>query len=118
MSHSSEFRSNRSPDGQPEEGAPLRGGAAEVMKLALPVVLTHLSITAMQIVDSVMVGSVMVGQLGSPQLASVGFGGVWMWTLVCFFVGTTSCVQTFVSQHYGGGNHRECGQWPGRRSTP
>ena len=94
MSHSSEFQSNRSPDGQPEEGAPLCGGAAEVMKLALPVVLTHLSITAMQIVDSIM-----VGQLGSPQLASVGFGGVWMWTLVCFFVGTTSCVQTFVSQH-------------------
>ena len=106
MSHASEVRSNRSPDSQPETSESLRGGTAEVLKLALPVVLTHLSITAMQIVDSVM-----VGQLGSPQLASVGFGGVWMWTLACFFVGTTSCVQTFVSQNYGAGNHRECGEW-------
>ncbi|MCH7599088.1 MAG: hypothetical protein IH973_04970, partial [Myxococcales bacterium] len=106
MSHPSETRSRQSPDPRPESSAPLRGGTAEVVKLALPVVLTHLSITAMQIVDSIM-----VGQLGSPQLASVGFGGVWLWTLTCFFVGTTTCVQTFVSQHYGAGNNRACGSW-------
>ncbi|MDP6979269.1 MAG: MATE family efflux transporter [Myxococcota bacterium] len=83
-----------------------RGGLAEVIELAIPVVLTNLSITAMQIVDSVM-----VGQLGAPQLASVGFGGVWLWTIMCFFVGTTTCVQTFVSQAYGSGQHRGCGSW-------
>ena len=83
-----------------------RGSIREVIVLAIPVVLTHISITAMQIVDSIM-----VGQLGSPQLASVGFGGVWLWTLVCLFVGTTTCVQTFVSQHFGAGEHRVCGAW-------
>lgn len=83
-----------------------RGSVREVIVLAIPVVLTHISITAMQIVDSVM-----VGQLGSPQLASVGFGGVWLWTLICLFVGTTTCVQTFVSQHFGAGDHRACGAW-------
>lgn len=83
-----------------------RGGVREVIHLAVPVVLTHISITAMQIVDSVM-----VGQLGSPQLASVGFGGIWLWTLVCLFVGTATCVQTFVSQHYGAREYRSCGAW-------
>lgn len=83
-----------------------RGGLGEVIELAIPVVLTNLSITAMQIVDSVM-----VGQLGAAQLASVGFGGVWLWTILCFFVGTTTCVQTFVSQAYGAGRYRECGSW-------
>ncbi len=83
-----------------------RGGVREVIGLALPVVLTHVSITAMQIVDSIM-----VGQLGSAQLASVGFGGVWVWTLTCFFVGTATCVQTFVAQHYGAREFRACGRW-------
>jgi MATE family multidrug resistance protein len=31
--------------------------------------------------------------------------------LTCFFVGTTTCVQTFVSQHYGAGDYRACGAW-------
>ncbi len=83
-----------------------RGSVREVFDLALPVVLTHISITGMQIVDSIM-----VGRLGSPQLASVGFGGVWLWTLMCFFVGTTTCVQTFVAQHYGAREFRACGAW-------
>lgn len=83
-----------------------RGSVREVLHLAIPVVLTHISITAMQIVDSIM-----VGRLGSPQLASVGFGGIWLWTLMCFFVGTTTCVQTFVAQHYGAREFRACGGW-------
>jgi len=83
-----------------------RGSLSEVITLAIPVVLTFVSITLMQIVDSIM-----VGQLGAPQLASVGFGGVWLWTIMCFFVGTTTCIQTFVSQAYGAGRYRECGGW-------
>ena len=76
------------------------------MKLAIPVVLTQMSITAMQIVDSAM-----VGRLGAPQLASIGLGGIWLWTLLCFFVGTTTCIQTFVAQHHGAEEYRECGSW-------
>ena len=106
MSHPNERQLDPPHDATTTAVVASRGSVREVIVLAIPVVLTHISITAMQIVDSVM-----VGQLGSPQLASVGFGGVWLWTVMCLFVGTTTCVQTFVSQHYGAGQHRECGGW-------
>jgi MATE family multidrug resistance protein len=83
-----------------------RGGIREVMILGLPVALTQMSITAMQTVDSVMVGT-----LGATELGAVGFGGIWLWTFMCFFVGVTNAIQTFVSQHYGAGEYRECGYW-------
>ena len=58
-----------------------RGSVREVFHLAYPVVITQLSATAMSIVDAAM-----VGRLGATQLAAVGFGGIWLWTLftLCF----------------------------------
>ena len=82
------------------------GGTAEVARLAYPVVLTQVSITAMQLVDSAMVGT-----LGATELAAVGLGGIWLWTALCGLVGTTSAVQTFVSQCHGAGSERDCGAW-------
>ena len=82
------------------------GGIREVLVLAYPVILTQISMTTMGIVDSAMVGS-----LGATELAAVGFGGIWLWTFVCFFVGTMTGVQTFVSQREGAGALRECGAW-------
>jgi MATE family multidrug resistance protein len=82
------------------------GGIREVFVLALPVILTQISVTAMQTVDSAFVGS-----LGATELASVGFGGVWVWTAICFFIGLTSAVQTFVAQHHGAGQVETCGDW-------
>jgi len=86
--------------------APAAGGLREVVRLAYPVVLTQISVTAMQVVDSAMVGS-----LGASQLAAVGFGGIWTWTVMCFFIGTTSAIQTFVSQSRGAGEDGGCGPW-------
>ena len=82
------------------------GGVREVLVLAFPVILTQISMTAMGIVDSAMVGS-----LGATELGAVGFGGIWLWTFVSFFVGTMSAVQTFVSQREGAGASSECGAW-------
>ncbi len=82
------------------------GGVREVARLAVPIVLTNISITLMQIVDSAM-----VGRLGAAELAAVGFGGVWLWTVMCFFVGTTTCIQTFVAQNFGSGREDRCGSW-------
>jgi MATE family multidrug resistance protein len=82
------------------------GGIRDVLVLAYPVILTQISITTMQLVDSAMVGS-----LGATQLAAVGFGGIWLWTFVCFFIGTTTSVQTFVSQSDGAGDSEACGSW-------
>jgi len=83
-----------------------QGGIHEVAKLAYPIILTQISATTMHLVDSAM-----VGRLGATELAAVGFGGVWIWTLVCFFVGTSTAVQTFVSQLHGAGRTNECARW-------
>ncbi len=83
-----------------------RGGLREVGRLAWPAVLSQLSITAMSVVDTAM-----VGRLGATELAAVGFAGMWVWTFLCFFAGTTSGLQTFVAQHHGAGEERRCGAW-------
>jgi MATE family multidrug resistance protein len=83
-----------------------RGGVREVLHLAHPVVLTQLSTTAMGVVDSAM-----VGRLGPTQLAAVGFGAIWMWTIFSLFYGTATGVQTFVSQADGAGRPHRCGPW-------
>jgi len=82
------------------------GGLREVTLLAYPVILTQISITTMQLVDSAM-----VGVLGATALAAVGLGGVWLWTMTCGLIGITTAVQTFVSQYHGRGHDPECGTW-------
>jgi MATE family multidrug resistance protein len=87
--------------------APTTGGhVREVALLAYPVILTQLSMTTMGVVDSAM-----VGQLGATELAAVGFGAVWIWTIFCCFIGTATAVQTFVAQHHGAGEPEACGAW-------
>jgi MATE family multidrug resistance protein len=85
---------------------PRPGGLREVTHLAYPVVLTQLCSTLMGVVDSAM-----VGRLGPTQLAAVGFGAIWLWTVFSLFYGTATGVQTFVSQHEGAGEPRRCGAW-------
>jgi MATE family multidrug resistance protein len=82
------------------------GGMREVAALAAPLVLTQIMVTAMGVVDSVI-----VGRLGAAQLGAVGLGGIWVWTITSFFVGTSTGVQTFVAQHHGAGRASECGTW-------
>jgi MATE family multidrug resistance protein len=83
-----------------------RGGMREVFTLAYPVVLTQMSATAMGVVDSAM-----VGRLGATELAAVGFGAIWLWTIFSFFFGTAGGIQTFVSQADGAGDPGACGRW-------
>jgi len=95
------------PETLPEKtGAGIPGGMHEVTWLAYPVILTQLSHTLMGVVDSAM-----VGQLGATHLAAVGFAGAWLWTLFYGFIGASTGVQTFVSQHCGAGRREECGSW-------
>jgi MATE family multidrug resistance protein len=83
-----------------------RGGVREVAVLAGPLVLTQILMTAMGVVDSAI-----VGRLGAAELGAVGLGGIWVWTLTCFFVGTSTGVQTFVAQRHGAGRPGDCGTW-------
>jgi MATE family multidrug resistance protein len=91
----------------PSSPAPIKGGGLrELLVLAFPVVLTQLSTSLMGVVDSAM-----VGRIGPTELAAVGFGGIWLWTLFSIFFGTASGIQTFVSQADGAGDTRSCGAW-------
>ena len=82
------------------------GSVGEVAALAFPAVLHTLSDTLMQVVDAAI-----VGRLGVTELAAVGFAGIWIWTLICFFVGSATGVQTFVAQEYGARQWQQCGAW-------
>jgi MATE family multidrug resistance protein len=82
------------------------GGVRELLLLAFPVILTQMSNTTMGVVDTAF-----VGHLGARELAAVGFGGIWLWTLICGVIGTTVGVQTFVSQHHGRGEPEKCSAW-------
>src|SRR5258705_4335881 len=86
------------------------GGVREVGWLASPVLVQMLSETLMQVASSAM-----VGRLGPSELGAVGLGGIWLWTLVCPFVGAATGVSVFVSRAHGGGNARDCGPlvWQG-----
>ncbi|MCH2186484.1 hypothetical protein MK280_11505, partial [Myxococcota bacterium] len=88
------------------EAEKARGGLGEVWFLAYPAILSQVSVTTMGVVDSAM-----VGRLGATELASVGFAGIWNWTLICAFLGMASVVQTFVSQDHGAGRVRQSGAW-------
>lgn len=83
-----------------------QGGIPELVGLAYPIVLSQLSMSAMQIVDTAM-----VGRLGPTELGAVGFGGIWLWTALTLFVGTTQGVQTFVAQDFGAGRKKHAGAW-------
>ena len=72
--------------------------------LAYPAIFTMISQTVMWTVDSAM-----VGHIGKTELAAVGLGGIFVFTLYSFFIGLTSAVNTFVAQSYGAGDYRKCG---------
>jgi MATE family multidrug resistance protein len=85
---------------------PRGGGVREVAVLASPVLVQMFSETLMQVASSAM-----VGQLGPSQLGAVGLGGIWIWTLICPFVGAATGVAVFVSRAHGAGDPRSCGPW-------
>ncbi len=82
----------------------IAGSYKQVWTLAYPAILTMVSQTVMWTVDSAMVGHV-----GKTELAAVGLGGIFVFTLYSFFIGLTSAVNTFVAQSYGAGKLRRCG---------
>jgi MATE family multidrug resistance protein len=89
-----------------ETRAASRGDIAEVARLAYPVVLSTITETIMQTIDTAM-----LGHLGPAQLGAAGFAGLWIWTLFVPFTGSAQGVQSFVSRHDGAGERERCGAW-------
>ena len=77
---------------------PTRHPVREVWAQAWPTVLTMLSFTVMQFVDSLMVSKV-----GPLEVAAQGNGGIWAFVPQSFLFGFLSMVNTFVAQNVGAG---------------
>lgn len=73
-------------------------GIGEVVRLAVPTVLSTISVTVMQFVDGWMVSTV-----SKEALSAQFIGGISAFVPVCFFMGLLSCVSTFASQNLGAG---------------
>jgi len=77
---------------------PERHPAREVWSQAWPTVLTMVSFTVMQFVDSLM-----VSKIGALEVAAQGNGGIWAFVPQSFLFGFLSVVNTFVAQNVGAG---------------
>jgi Na+-driven multidrug efflux pump len=75
-----------------------RSPLAELLSIAMPVVATMTSYTAMQFVDKLMVSRI------GPEPVYVGAqgnGGFLSWIAISVAMGTLTIINTFVSQHLG-----------------
>ena len=85
---------------------PQRADIREVWTQAWPTVITMLSYTLMQFVDSLM-----VSVLGPLEVAAQGNGGSWSWVPISFGFGILSLVNTLVAQRVGAGRLDEIGRY-------
>ncbi|MFN9124332.1 MAG: MATE family efflux transporter [bacterium] len=85
---------------------PQRADIREVWSQAWPTVITMLSYTLMQFVDSLM-----VSVLGPLEVAAQGNGGSWSWVAISFGFGILSLVNTLVAQRVGAGRTDEIARY-------
>jgi len=74
------------------------GGAGEVLKVAYPLILSTASNTIMQFINRVF-----LAHYSPDALAACVPGGILSFTFLCFFMGTATYTNAFVSQYHGRG---------------
>ncbi|MFH0825476.1 MAG: MATE family efflux transporter [Pseudomonadota bacterium] len=86
------------------------GGYKEVLRLALPLVLSTASMTL-----SLFMNRLFLSWYGRAAVAAATPGGITYFTICCFFMGAAQYVNTIVAQHYGAGDSRACARamWQG-----
>lgn len=89
----------------PHSSTPRPPSWREIVLLALPVVISKLSFTAMGLVDTAM-----VGRLGAVSQGAVGLAHTWIFTLGVLGLGMLTVINTLVAQHHGAGQPQECGR--------
>ena len=77
----------------------VRGDAADVLRVAWPLVVSMLSYTFMSLADTLM-----VAQLGTTEVAAVGIGATAYFTVVCFGMGLLGGVKVITAQAHGAGD--------------
>src|SRR5512133_1558672 len=79
-------------------------GYREVLLLAYPLVLSSGSWTLQHFINRVF-----LVWYGRNEMAAALPSGMFSWTIVSFFIGAASYVNTFVAQYYGAGRHDRIG---------
>ena len=84
--------------------------AGEVFRMALPIILSMLSMSLLGLVDTFF-----MGWIGPNAQAAVGLGSPSIFSLLALSFGTLSGLTTFVSQFYGAKKYSNCGNilWHG-----
>jgi MATE family multidrug resistance protein len=87
-----------------------RSALAELLYLALPTVAQMASYTVMQFIDTWI-----LSRLGDTAATAASNSGILTFALVAFGLGTLVLVNTLVSQSFGRGEFKQCGQflWQG-----
>jgi MATE family multidrug resistance protein len=83
----------------------IRAELANLLRLALPIVLTQLSQMGMAVADTIM-----AGRFGAADLAGVALGGNIFWPTVMLLGGVIMALVPSVSQLHGGGRHAGAGE--------
>ena len=94
---------SRAPATQVPPRARFRSELADLLKLAIPVVLSELGWSAMSMVDTVM-----VGRLSPAAIGAVGISSAIFYTPALFGIGLLLGLDTLVSQAFGRGDFDDC----------
>ena len=86
------------------------GGYREVLRIAVPLILSTASLTVTLFVDRMF-----LSWHGQSEVAAAVPGGITYFTLCSFFMGTAQYVNTLVAQHHGAGDKPACARavWQG-----
>jgi MATE family multidrug resistance protein len=84
---------------------PNRTTLNRLLSIALPMVVSQASDSLMMFVDRVF-----LSRVGELHLAASMAGGLTMFMLSSFFVGTVGYVTAIVAQYYGAGRYEQCGE--------
>lgn len=87
-------------------GDRLRRELADLMRLAIPVVLSELGWMAQSVVDTIM-----VGRLGPAAIGAVAIGNALFYTPSIFGIGLLLGLDTVVAQAYGRKDYDDCHRW-------
>jgi multidrug resistance protein, MATE family len=87
-----------------------QGGYAEVLRVAIPLILSTASLTIM-----LFVSRMLLSWYGASSVAASTPGGVTFFTICSFFCGTAQYTNTLVAQHHGAGDKPACARavWQG-----
>ncbi len=86
------------------------GGAADVLRIALPLILSTSAFTIQMFIDRMF-----LMWHSSAAMSAAAYGGIVNFTFFSFFLGTVTYVNTFVAQYDGAGQKRRIGAsvWQG-----